>query len=181
MYSKCQSRPTPAPFPYTQPVVPPQPFTTTRVSQPDVALLRISLRPSTQFPWEHAGTFPTTDKDGSPLFLGIAAFKNGMHPCKIRPTMDPMLWVSYGDKEHPHRGSGYLLPFDPNTMEWVRASEGRIPNGRRPVDGGYETSIGGPKLYHALAVVGGIRTPGKTGAHLVNSLSPVPVKIGTNC
>ena len=95
--------------------------------------------------------------------------------------MDPMLWVSYGDKEHPHRGSGYLLPFDPNTMEWVPASEGRIPNGRRPVDGGYETSIGGPKLYHALAVVGGIRTPGKTGAHLVSSLSPVPVKIGTNC
>ena len=137
------------------------------VPQHDVALLRIPLRLSPHFPWTRAGVPPATDKDHSPLFLGIAAFKNGMHPCKVRPANYPMLWVSYGGKEYQYRGVGYLLPFDPVTMEWVPAFDGRIPTGRRPVDGGHERA-GGQKLYHALAVVDGIATPGKTGAHIVS-------------
>ncbi|KAI0260534.1 hypothetical protein BC834DRAFT_900301 [Gloeopeniophorella convolvens] len=49
-------------------------------------------------------------------------------------------------------------------MEWVRTARGRVPPGRRPVEGGYESS--GARLYHALAVVDGVRVPGKTGEHL---------------
>jgi len=49
-------------------------------------------------------------------------------------------------------------------MEWVPTSHGRIPQGRRPVEGGYEDH--GGKLYHALANYQGIRVPGKTGEHL---------------
>ena len=49
-------------------------------------------------------------------------------------------------------------------MEFVRTSRGLIPQGRRPVEGGYEEN--GAKLYHAVAMVNGVRVPGKTGAHL---------------
>jgi len=49
-------------------------------------------------------------------------------------------------------------------MEWVRTSGGRIPSGRRPVEGGYEES--GEKLYHAVGLVKGVKVPGKTGEHL---------------
>jgi hypothetical protein len=66
--------------------------------------------------------------------------------------------------EHAHSGRYDLLPFDPNTMEWVSASHGRVPDGRRPVEGGYEQ--GGEVLYHAVAVVNGIKVPGKTAPHL---------------
>ncbi|EJF66284.1 hypothetical protein BD309DRAFT_988823 [Dichomitus squalens] len=159
----------PSTYPYNPqpntPTQPPQPSTPFRTPPPDVALLRISLRHSAHFPWTQAGIPPTTDKDRSPLFLGIADFRDGMHPCKIRPSNYPMLWVSYGGKEYPYRGVGFLLPFDPTTMEWVPAADGRIPSGRRPVEGGYER-IGGQKLYHALAVVEGVKTPGKTGEHI---------------
>jgi hypothetical protein len=58
-----------------------------------------------------------------------------------------------------------LLPYREDTMELVSARDGKIPYGRRPVEGGYEE--GGEKLYHALAVVNGVKVPGKTGEHLV--------------
>lgn len=49
-------------------------------------------------------------------------------------------------------------------MEWVHTSAGRIPPGRRPVEGGYEEQ--GSKLYHAIGVISGVGVPGKTGEHL---------------
>ncbi|KAI0766744.1 hypothetical protein BC629DRAFT_1537455 [Irpex lacteus] len=49
-------------------------------------------------------------------------------------------------------------------MEWVPAEGGRLPVGHRPVEGGYEEN--GAKLYHALAVVQGVKVPGKVGEHL---------------
>ena len=56
-----------------------------------------------------------------------------------------------------------ILPIT-NQHEWVPTSHGLIPQGRRPVDGGYEES--GDRLYHAVAVVHGCSVPGKTGEHL---------------
>lgn len=56
-----------------------------------------------------------------------------------------------------------MLPITPN-MEWVPTSEGKIPKGRRPIEGGYESN--GVKLYHALGVIDGVNVPGKTGEHL---------------
>jgi hypothetical protein len=50
-------------------------------------------------------------------------------------------------------------------MEWVPTSGGRLPQGRRPVEGGYEQN--GGQLYHAYANIQGVNVPGKTGEHLV--------------
>jgi hypothetical protein len=49
-------------------------------------------------------------------------------------------------------------------MEWVPTREGKIPQGRHPVEGGYESN--GSKLFHALADMDGVKVPGKTGEHL---------------
>lgn len=51
-----------------------------------------------------------------------------------------------------------------NDMEWLTTKEGEVPVGRRPVEGGYEDD--GNKLYHAVALIGGVEVPGKTGRHL---------------
>lgn len=50
-------------------------------------------------------------------------------------------------------------------MELVHTSGGRLPPGKRPVEGGYEEH--GAKLYHAVAEIKGVKVPGKTGEHLV--------------
>ena len=117
------------------------------------------------FPTQQAGPPVVYDADGqTPVFIGSALFERAVHPCKIIPSFQPPARVAYGGGEHEHRGRFDLLPFNPNTMEWVPASHGQLPPGRRPVEGGYEEN--GEKLYHALAVVQGVRVPGKTGAHL---------------
>jgi hypothetical protein len=72
--------------------------------------------------------------------------------------------VAYGGSEQRHKGRYDLLPFVPQLMEFVKTSHGLIPQGRRPVEGGYEEN--GTKLYHAVAMVKGVRAPGKTGEHL---------------
>ena len=112
---------------------------------------------------------PACHRDGSPVFLGLAAFKNGLHPCKIsvNPQGRPVPYVSYGGKEYMHTGTTLLLPFDPAAMEWVVTGHMRIPAGRRPVEGGYER-IGVQALFHARAVVDGVTVPGKAGDHIVS-------------
>lgn len=104
------------------------------------------------------------DLDGSPIFLGSVLFHSAVHPCKIGPHLHPPAQVAYGGGEVGHNGRYDLLPFVPEEMEWVVTGNGRIPEGRRPVEGGYEED--GSKLYHALAEIEGVRVPGKTGEHL---------------
>ncbi|KAK0215955.1 hypothetical protein EDD85DRAFT_962501 [Armillaria nabsnona] len=62
------------------------------------------------------------------------------------------------------QGAFDLLPFNPDTMELVRTSEGHVPDGRRPIKGGYEED--GASLYHGLVECKGYRVPGKTSPHL---------------
>jgi len=105
----------------------------------------------------------------SPVFLGSAIFAredgvHAVHPCKVAPHLSPPARVPYAGGEYEHRERYDVLPFNTNTMEWVSTSGGRIPPGRRPVEGGYEED--GQYLYHALAVVEGVRVPGKTGPSL---------------
>jgi hypothetical protein len=106
----------------------------------------------------------TRDLDGSPIYIGSVLFDNAVHPCKIGPHLSPPAQVAYGGVEQGHHGRYDLLPFVPEQMEWVHTSHGRIPPGKRPVEGGYEQ--GGEKLYHALVPVQGVKVPGKTGEHL---------------
>jgi len=142
-----------APPSYTPPAPPPSGY-------------RLPLSTSSQFPTpQHLGQAPCYDLDGtSPVYLGSALFEKSVHPCKIGPHLNPPCSVPYGGQEFGHHGRYDLLPFTPETMEFVRTSEGRIPAGRRPVEGGYEEN--GEKLYHAVGLVNGVRVPGKTGSHL---------------
>lgn len=146
-------------------VVAPRP--PSRQAQAPPSGFRIPLTSDAPFPPpQQAGQPPSYDLDGvTPTFFGSALFPNSVHPCKIVPSMGSPCRVPYGGTEWEHNGRYDLLPYRPDTMELVPASEGKIPYGRRPVEGGYEDD--GAKLYHALAVVNGVRVPGKTGEHLV--------------
>ena len=128
---------------------------------------RIPLSASTPFPPStRAGHPPCTDLNPRfPVFIGSAILDRSVHPCKVAPHLSNPCRVPHGGAELEHTGRYDLLPFDPATMEFVRASYGRVPDGRRPVDGGYEEA--GAKLYHAIGVVEGVRVPGKTAEHLV--------------
>ncbi|TBU58028.1 hypothetical protein BD310DRAFT_928141 [Dichomitus squalens] len=126
---------------------------------------RVPLSDSQPFPQNRAGPPVAFDADGrTPVYIGSAIFERAVHPCKIVSTFNPPARVAWGGGELEHRGRYDLLPFDPNTMEWVQASGGHVPPGRRPVEGGYEEN--GDKLYHAIGVVNGVKVPGKAGAHL---------------
>ena len=142
---------------------------------PPAAGDRLALTTTEVFPMAQAGPHPCIDADGSPVFIGSAIFSsNGgtpdsVHPCKIAPHLSPVCRVPYGGGEHGHHGRYDLLPFVPQLMEWVSTSRGQIPPNRRPVDGGVENN--GAKLFHAMAKVGNIWVPGKTGIHLVRATS----------
>ena len=127
---------------------------------------RVPLTTTAPFPdLSQAGLPPFYDADGvSPVFIGSALLNGSVHPCKIGPHLQPFASVPYAGAEYAHHGRFDLLPFRPDQMELVRTSHGLIPAGRRPIEGGYEEN--GNKLYHAVAVVNGVRVPGKTGEHL---------------
>ncbi|KAG1750759.1 hypothetical protein EDB19DRAFT_1628841, partial [Suillus lakei] len=101
--------------------------------------------------------------DVSPVFIGPAIFQYSVHPCKIASCLSIPCRVSHGLTEVEHKGQYDLLPFNPETMEWVRMSLGCIPHNRDPVSGGYEEN--GDKLYHAVDRVDGTWVLGKTREH----------------
>ncbi|KAJ6619710.1 hypothetical protein B0H10DRAFT_1672071, partial [Mycena sp. CBHHK59/15] len=125
----------------------------------------------TKYDLDRAGRPPFADLDNSPIYLGSALFmKDGrvssVQPCKLGFHLYPSpVSVPYGGGEVSHHGRYDLLLFDEATMEWVPTSHGRVPEGRTPIEGGYEENIH-DKLYHAAAWVHNIRIPGKTGRHL---------------
>ncbi|KAJ7158787.1 hypothetical protein C8R46DRAFT_400812 [Mycena filopes] len=122
---------------------------------------------------ERAGPAPFADLDSSAIYIGSAIFmrddgvtQKSVQPCKIGPHLYPSpCSVAYGGREVSHHGRYDLLLFDHATMEWVPTSHGRIPEGRTPVEGGYEENIH-DKLYHAQARINNLPIPGKTGPHL---------------
>lgn len=144
----------------------PPPYT----SAPPPSGFRVPLIATGAFPDPQTlGQPPCYDADGSPIYIGSALMGNSVHPCKIGKHLKPYVAVPYGGAEHPHHGRYDLLPYLPNQMEFVPTSNGKIPYGRRPIEGGYEDH--GAKLYHAVALIKGIRVPGKTGEHLSVFLS----------
>ncbi|KAH9015415.1 hypothetical protein EDB84DRAFT_777934 [Lactarius hengduanensis] len=108
---------------------------------------------------------PFTDADGkSPVFLGSAILEDGsVHPCKIAPSLPgapcrvPLVGASSsitGDTTPPLRAGADGVRCH---LPWARAP------GRQPVKGGSES---GHELYHAVAVIDGVKVPGKAGFHL---------------
>ncbi|KLO07617.1 hypothetical protein SCHPADRAFT_909307 [Schizopora paradoxa] len=140
---------------------------------PPPAGFRIPLERNVPFPpREVACDAPCRDLDGSPVYFGSALFASSVHPCKIAPHIDPPCRVPYGGGEREHRERYDLLPFT-HDMELVPTSGGRIPPGRRPVEGGYEEpqqGRPGQKLYHGVARHRHdnhtVLVPGKVGEHL---------------
>ncbi|KAJ3724136.1 hypothetical protein DFJ43DRAFT_1091139 [Lentinula guzmanii] len=134
---------------------------------------RITFQGTPGLPAELAtGSPPCFDLDGiSPVFFGSAHFADSsIHPCKIVPALSPSVCrVPYGGKEHHHDKAYTLLPYNPETMELVPTSGGRIPTGKRPIVGGHEKDKN-IKLFHAVANVSVrgriVRVPGKTAPHL---------------
>ncbi|KAG5350887.1 hypothetical protein C0989_008921, partial [Termitomyces sp. Mn162] len=162
-----------ASFPNPAPGFPsaPQPHTNQAAAAPPSGY-RVPLSTTSPFPDAAVAGPPVChDVNGSPLFVGSALFENSVHPCKIGPHLQPFASVAYGGVERAHHGRFDLLPFVPQTMEWVHTSYGQIPPGRRPIEGGYEEH--GAKLYHGLALVNGVKVPGKTSEHLC---VPYPVQ-----
>jgi len=108
------------------------------------------------------------DLGGQPVYVGSALMENSVHPCKCAPHLAVPCRVPYGGGEHEHHGRYDILPVT-RDMEWVPAERGEIPYGRTPVEGGYE---GQNPLYHAYALVDGVKVPGKTGPHLSGANIP---------
>ncbi|KAF5380726.1 hypothetical protein D9757_007090 [Collybiopsis confluens] len=143
------------------------------VSQLSAGFSRVSFQRTPGFPSQAiVGPPPCFDHDNSPVFLGSAHFSDGsIHPCKIAPALSPSVCrVPYGGRELEFSGPYDLLPFNPETMEFVPAAHGHIPKGRRAIEGGHEKNKD-VKLYHAVAQIrlgGGkvVRVPGKTAPQL---------------
>ena len=79
----------------------------------------------------------------SPVSVGSTIFDYSVHPCKVVPSIHPPCHVPYVDTERKHNGRFGLLPITPE-IQWDPTREGRISQGLRPVEGGYESN--GAKL-----------------------------------
>ncbi|KAK0216592.1 hypothetical protein EDD85DRAFT_962375 [Armillaria nabsnona] len=113
--------------------------------QPLSSGFRFPLDGSSPFPPQDLlGPPPCHDWGNKPVYIGSAIRLRG--------------------REIHFKGRFDLLPFNPEMMEIVRTSEGRIPDGRRPIKGGYEED--GLPLHHGVAEYKGYRVPGKTSPHL---------------
>ncbi|KAK0485416.1 hypothetical protein EDD18DRAFT_1196247 [Armillaria luteobubalina] len=138
-------------------------------SSPPSSGFRVPLNGTCAWPpWELTGEPPIMNGDW-PIYFGSAIFDKSVHPGKVEPKCQspPCSVVLDGDILY-HSGRYDLLPFDPDTMELVCTSEGRIPAGRRPVKGGYEAD--GMPLYHGIVTHQDHdtkhRIPGETSPHL---------------
>ncbi|SJL06972.1 uncharacterized protein ARMOST_10314 [Armillaria ostoyae] len=131
--------------------------------QPPSSGFRFPLDGSSPFPPQDLlGPPPCRDWDNKPVYIGSAIFNKSVHPCKVAPHLPCS--VAFRGREVHSKGRFDLLPFNPETMELVRTSEGRIPDGRRPIKDSYEED--GMPLYHGVAQYKGYRVPGKTSPHL---------------
>ncbi|PIL33775.1 hypothetical protein GSI_04400 [Ganoderma sinense ZZ0214-1] len=98
----CQTAP---PSPSSDSDSPPPSLRTLRT--PSLHSLRLWIDVTgTRFPRTLAAVVPVVDADGTPVFLGLAAFKEGLHPCKIcvEPQGLPVPRVSHGVGEVRARG-----------------------------------------------------------------------------
>ncbi len=119
---------------------------------------------STPFPTEDLTGPPTFhDTNGDPIYIGSAIFGTSIHPCKIEPHLAVPCSVPFSGRKIAHMECYDLLPFNPNTMEFVLMSQGHFPAGRKLVKGGYNQD--GTPLYHGVATLNGIKIPGSISHH----------------
>lgn len=144
----------------------------TPVFSPSGHRVPMSTESQLPFPFAQIGAVAFYDADGtSPTYIGSAIMERSVQPCKVAPNLAPSVCrVTYGGVEIEHRGRYDILPTNNEIMEWVNTGYGRIPDGRRPVEGGFEET--GEKLYHGVALVQDepvLWVLGKCGEHLVSA------------
>ncbi|KAH8813407.1 hypothetical protein DL96DRAFT_1716315 [Flagelloscypha sp. PMI_526] len=107
------------------------------------------------------GQPPTFDRNGKPLYFASLIHESQVIPGKAGDHLHRKVGAPLRGKELT--GPQFdILPFDPTTMELVPSSNGIIPGGRRPIEGGYEAN---GTTYHALVHVDGVYLPGKFHEH----------------
>ncbi|CUA71896.1 hypothetical protein RSOLAG22IIIB_09897 [Rhizoctonia solani] len=128
---------------------------------------RIPCTTTDTFPAQAAGPAPPfVDSTGQPVYVGSALINGtNVQPCRITPAG---CFIASDGVEAPHAGRYDLLPLT-DAMEWVPASGGAPPSGKRVVEGGIEN---GSSLYHACARVNSVMLPGKAGSALGGAQIP---------
>jgi hypothetical protein len=102
---------------------------------------------------------PFVDVDGTtPIYVGSAYIDGAVVPCKVVVQDRLRAFVPYYGECVIEDFT--ILRIDLSRMEWVLASNGEVPTGREPVEGGWEPSYG--RFFHAYGDVGGVKVPGKT-------------------
>jgi hypothetical protein len=157
--------------------------------RPPLSGFRMRMHSGAPFPYDRAGEPPFRDLNGAPVYLGSAVLQPQavvtmltpnkrdtapiVVPCKVTPHLNPDHHVAWQGRE-TWRNEYEVLPFDPARMEWVQTSDGHIPDGRTPVEGGYDADHS--PFFHAYgSVVWGNRTidcPGKTSVALGSARLP---------
>jgi len=128
---------------------------------------RIPCTTTDAFPAQAAGPAPPfVDSTGQPVYVG-SALVNGtnVQPCRVTPSG---CFIASDGVEVPHTGRYDILPLT-DAMEWVPASGGATPSGKRVVEGGIEN---GSSLYHACARVNSVMLPGKAGSAIGGAQIP---------
>jgi hypothetical protein len=103
---------------------------------------------------------PFVEKDGTtPTYVGSAYLDDGaVIPCKVVVQDKLRAFAPYHGEKAVEDFS--ILHVDLSRMEWIVTSNGEIPVGREPVEGGWEPDR--PRLFHSYGDVGGVKVPGKT-------------------
>ncbi len=119
----------------------------------------IPLDSSTTFPLPDLTGLPSChDTNGDPIYTGSAIFKRSVLPCKVGSHSPVPCSFPFCSHEIMHTRCYDLLPFNPNTMEFVLMSQGHFPARRKLVKGGHDQD--GTLLYHSVATLNGIRISG---------------------
>ncbi|QRV75507.1 hypothetical protein RhiJN_03522 [Ceratobasidium sp. AG-Ba] len=94
---------------------------------------RIPTSTTEPFPAQAAGPAPPfVDSAGQPVYVGSALLDaSNVQPCRVTPSG---VYIALNGAEAPHVGRYDLLPLT-DAMEWVPASGGAPPAGKRLVEG----------------------------------------------
>jgi len=128
---------------------------------------RIPASTTEPFPSQAAGPAPPfVDSTGQPVYVGSALVDPAnVQPCRVTPSA---VYIAEHGAEVTHTGRYDLLPLT-DAMEWLPASGGAPPAGKRLVEGGIESGL---PLHHACARVDSVLLPGKAGPTLGGAQIP---------
>lgn len=126
---------------------------------------RIPVNSKIDFP-TNLSNAPFSDSDHTPIYVGTYqnAVTGSCYPGKVR-IVEKCVYYCLNGIEQKKFGRYQILPLDTERMEWVPSSRGAIPEGQKPVWGGWDAGEG-EMLYHAFGHVHGVDVPGMTSQRI---------------